>query len=432
MISPSFGLHWRAGRLSADCPCSLSARSELLSSTRSTNIRNLRIGTAIVTLLAATLGAPSSLRAKETTGTVRGFVYDAATGVPLSQVHVEMIGEVTVAATTTSKGAFTVEGVPVGTYRVSYAGANHEPVSVEGVTVIAGEIADASASMPMRLRARGTSSVASKPGMHPGPRAVSTDSSVMNPASRRDPAPSDASRALAGVTGVAERTNAVAAVSLDPRNRLIALNLNSSAAGASAGSAIGIDSSVDNRSSKPKATDDRGGQRALGSALAQRGRVRLGRNGLRFESRDGAFKSEMHLRSQIRLSSPFKSVPRQPKHFLRGNENDLRFRRARFKSSGHLFRPWVRYSTEYDLVGTRMLDLRVTVQKWEWLQFRVGQWKTEFGRERVSSSGRQEFVERSIVNRQFTLDRQKGIHGHGPSEERYAGRFAVLRRRLHR
>ena len=409
MISPSFGLHWRDGRLSADCPCSLSARSALLSSTRSTNIRNLRIGTAIVTLLAATLGAHSSLRAKETTGTVRGFVYDAATGVPLPQVHVEMIGEVTVAATTTSKGAFTVEGVPVGTYRVSYAGANHEPVSVEGVTVTAGEIADASASMPMRLRARGTSSVASKPGMRPGPRAVSTDSSVMNPASRRDPAPSDASRALAGVTGVAKRTNAVAAVSLDPRKRLIALNLNSSAAGASAGSAIGIDSSVDNRSSKPKATDDRGGQKAPGSALAQRGRVRLGRNGLRFESRDGAFKSEMHLRSQIRLSSPFKSVPRQPKHFLRENENDLRFRRARFKSSGHLFRPWVRYSTEYDLVGTRMLDLRVTVQKWEWLQFRVGQWKTEFGRERVSSSGRQEFVERSIVNRQFTLDRQKGF-----------------------
>jgi hypothetical protein len=56
-----------------------------------------------------------------------------------------------------------------------------------------------------------------------------------------------------------------------------------------------------------------------------------------------------------------------------------------------------------------MLDLRVTVQKWEWLQFRFGQWKTEFGRERVSSSGRQEFVERSIVNRQFTVDRQKGF-----------------------
>ena len=63
MISPSFGLHWRASRLSADSPYSLGARSALLSSTRSTNIRNLRIGTAIVILLAATPGAPPSLRA---------------------------------------------------------------------------------------------------------------------------------------------------------------------------------------------------------------------------------------------------------------------------------------------------------------------------------------------------------------------------------
>ena len=336
-------------------------------------------------------------------------MYDAATGVPLPQVHVEVIGEVTVAATTTNKGAFTVEGVPVGTYRVSYAGANHGPVSVEGVAVIAGEVADASAGLAMRVNARGASSAASKTGTLSGPRAVPADSSAMNAVSGRGGAPSDDPRALAAVTGGTEWTNAVSAVSSDPHHRLVALNLNNSEARAGAVSAIGIDSIADRHVSKPGAIDDRGGQQGPGSALTQRGRISLGRNGLRLESLDGAFKSEMHLRSQIRFSSPFASVPRQPKHFLRENENDLRFRRARFKSSGHLFRPWVRYSTEYDLVGTRMLDLRVTVQKWEWLQFRVGQWKTEFGRERVSSSGRQEFVERSIVNRHFTLDRQKGF-----------------------
>lgn len=351
------------------------ARAALLFWTTSNTISNLRIRAAVVTLLAATLVAPPSLRAKETRGTVRGFVYDAATGVPLPQVRVEMIGEVTIAATTTNKGAFAVEGVPVGTYRVSYSGANWEPVSVEAVAVIAGEVADASVGMSKRVKASGTSSVASESA-------------------------SDAPRALASAPGGPQRTNAVSAGSFDLRDRLVALNLNNSETLASAESAIGIDST---------ASDDRGGQQGQGSALVRRGRVRLGRDGLRFESRDGAFKSEVHLRSQIRFSSPFASVPRQRKHFLRDNENDLRFRRARLKSSGHLFRPWVQYSTEYDLVGTRMLDLRVTVQKWEWLQFRFGQWKTEFGRERVSSSGRQEFVERSIVNRQFTVDRQKGF-----------------------
>ncbi len=367
------------------------------------------MGTAIITLLAATVMAPSSLRAKENTGTVRGFVYDAATGTPLSQVHVEMIGEVTVAAITTSEGAFAVEDVPAGTYRISYAGADHRPVSVEGVKVIAGEVADASAGMSMRVMAGGMSYVASKQDTLSGPGTLSTDSGASSPASRRGVAPSNASRALAEATGVTKSTNAVLENGLNPHFRRIAFNSKSSETGASTVSAIGIDSAIDKQSSKPKATDDRGRQGGPGSAFAPRARVRLGRNGLRFESRDGAFKSEMHLRSQIRFSSPFRSVPRQPKHFLRENENDLRFRRARFKSSGHLFRPWVRYNTEYDLVGTRMLDLRVTVQKWEWLQFRFGQWKTEFGRERVSSSGRQEFVERSIVNRQFTVDRQKGL-----------------------
>ena len=353
--------------------------------------------------------APSSLRGKESTGTVRGFVYDAATGTPLPQVHVEMIGEVTIAAITTNKGAFTVEGMPVGTYRISYAGANHGPVSVEGVDVIAGEVADASVGLSMRVRTRGTSSVASKQDALSGPGAVSTDSGAISPASRRGVAPPNGSRALTGATGVTESTNGVSSDGLNPHLRGIAFNLKSSETGASTVSAIGVDSGLDTQLPKPRATDDRGRQGGPGSALAPRGRVRLGRNGLRFESRDGAFKSEMHLRSQIRLSSPFASVPRQPNHFDREGENDLRFRRARFKSSGHLFRPWVRYNTEYDLVGTRMLDLRVTVQKWEWLQFRFGQWKTEFGRERVSSSGRQEFVERSIVNRQFTVDRQKGF-----------------------
>lgn len=76
---------------------------------------------------------------------------------------------------------------------------------------------------------------------------------------------------------------------------------------------------------------------------------------------------------------------------------------------GQAFRPWVKYQMEYDLVGTRLLDAYVTIQKWDWLQFRFGQWKANFGRERVDSSRRQEFVERSIVNREFTADRQKGF-----------------------
>ena len=122
----------------------------------------------------------------------------------------------------------------------------------------------------------------------------------------------------------------------------------------------------------------------------------------------------MHLRSQLRFTSQRPTSPFQDGAPSVATSSDFRFRRARFKSSGHLFQPWIQFKSEYDLVGTRLLDANITLRKWDWLQFRFGSWKTEFGRERVDSSGRQEFADRSIVNREFTLDRQKGfqVKGH--------------------
>ena len=46
----------------------------------------------------------------------------------------------------------------------------------------------------------------------------------------------------------------------------------------------------------------------------------------------------------------------------------------------------------------------------EKITLRVGQWKVRYNRERVDSSGKQQFVDRSIVNNPFTIDRQQGIH----------------------
>ena len=370
--------------------------------------RGWRAATAIG-LLAALSWAPASLSAKDSRGTVQGFVYDAATGSPLPQVEVEMTGEVKVAATTTAAGRFTIEGVPAGTYAISYASARHLPVQVRGLEVVAGAVAHANTGMSRRDRPVRTSStpvlaaspaesVAHSPGGHGG-----------DPDEGLEAGSSRVAGVVARVAGVTSWTEAYSAGRFGSQLRRSALESEGAEAGASEASVIGIEPRVDKPSPNPPADDHQGAQQAVDAAIASRGSVRVSRNGLRLESRDGAFTSEMHLRSQIRFSSPFASAPRQEKHFHRAGENDMRFRRARFKTSGHIFRPWIRYATEYDLVGTRMLDSRITVQKWEWLKIRFGQWKTEFGRERVSSSGRQEFVERSIVNRQFTVDRQKGV-----------------------
>jgi hypothetical protein len=75
---------------------------------------------------------------------------------------------------------------------------------------------------------------------------------------------------------------------------------------------------------------------------------------------------------------------------------------------GHVAAPWITYKYEHDLVDGRLLDLRFDVGP-EWMKVRFGQWKADYSRERMDSSGKQQFVERSIVNRQFTIDREKGV-----------------------
>ena len=56
------------------------------------------------------------------------------------------------------------------------------------------------------------------------------------------------------------------------------------------------------------------------------------------------------------------------------------------------------FSSSSANASARVIDWRINVQPWEEFGFRVGQWKVNYNREWVDSSGRQQFVERSIVN----------------------------------
>jgi hypothetical protein len=136
--------------------------------------------------------------------------------------------------------------------------------------------------------------------------------------------------------------------------------------------------------------------------------LRYGASGLELGSEDGVFSGKANIRSQLRFTTPFASAPRSESHLSQPDDSDLAFRRARFKIDGHIAFPWIEYKYEHDLAGGNLLDLRFDVGP-EWLQLRFGQWKVDYSRERMDSSGKQQFVERSIVNRQFTIDRQKGV-----------------------
>jgi phosphate-selective porin len=167
-----------------------------------------------------------------------------------------------------------------------------------------------------------------------------------------------------------------------------------------------------------------------------------GSSGFRLETRDGNFQTNLQWRAQFRYSNPFGSDPRQLDDFAAEQSSSFEPRRLRMKIGGHGFQPWIKYYFEVDLQpardvdadaissAARVIDWRIDLAKWDWGSIRLGQWKIDLNRERVDSSGRQQFVERSIVNRVFTIDRQVGLQFRGrlfkgtPADLRYyAGVF---------
>ena len=153
-----------------------------------------------------------------------------------------------------------------------------------------------------------------------------------------------------------------------------------------------------------------------------------GKKGFTLETRDGLWKTAIQWRFQGRYTYSRRTDPDSFSDFQDGGDKESTFelRRVRMKVGGHGYQPWIKYYFEMDWQptrnssdspsssGARLIDWRIDISKFKWLQFRVGQWKINYNRERVDSSGKQQFVERSIVNSTFTIDRQVGamVYGH--------------------
>jgi len=93
-------------------------------------------------------------------------------------------------------------------------------------------------------------------------------------------------------------------------------------------------------------------------------------------------------------------------------EKGFNLNRARYKIGAGLGKHFTFYH-EYDLRNGQLLDLRATWKPVGWFHLRAGQWKGEYNRERIDSSGKQQFVDRSISNYWFTIDRQNGVMASG-------------------
>ena len=194
-------------------------------------MRGFTSSLAAIAALAALLAGSAPAPAQGNGGTVIGFVYDANTGNAIPQVEVEMTGEVTLTATTTIEGSFTLDGVPAGVYTVSYKSAQYQAVNVEGLEVLADEVADGSTVMSLKgertvvdVVASVAAEVATKEAMLVERKLASTVSDNISAEEIRGGTSSDASEALAKVTGVTTMNDFVFVRGLDPRYSGTTLN----------------------------------------------------------------------------------------------------------------------------------------------------------------------------------------------------------------
>lgn len=141
--------------------------------------------------------------------------------------------------------------------------------------------------------------------------------------------------------------------------------------------------------------------------------LHYGKKGVELESRDHKFLLQVQSRFQFRFATPSDQDPISFDDYSNEKQREFKINRARLKVGGHAFQPWLKYYWEYELSQSNLLDFRIMVEKWKWLSLKVGQWKVEFSRERFISSGEQQMMDRSFINRPFTVDRQQGIELYG-------------------
>jgi phosphate-selective porin OprO/OprP len=136
-----------------------------------------------------------------------------------------------------------------------------------------------------------------------------------------------------------------------------------------------------------------------------------GKRGLEWSNAQTGSYLWLGLRAQARYTSTEQALT-VPSEYRDPAGSDSSINRGRYKI-GAGYSEDLTFYHEYDLVNSRLLDLRSTWIEHPEFNVRLGQWKADYNRERVDSSGKQQFVERSIATYWFTIDRQWGAMASG-------------------
>lgn len=164
-----------------------------------------------------------------------------------------------------------------------------------------------------------------------------------------------------------------------------------------------------------------------GSILAQdssRVVAKYGSKGFEWNTTDGNFRMYISSRFQFRYATPFDGNPIIYSTLNHPSRQEFGINSANLRIGGHAYKPFIKYYIDYGLAKGRLLDSRVMIEKWQALRFKVGQWKINYNREHIVSSGKQQLMGRSLVDTYFTLGRQQGVAIYGNPIRRGAANFS--------
>lgn len=107
------------------------------------------------------------------------------------------------------------------------------------------------------------------------------------------------------------------------------------------------------------------------------------------------------------------------------NDNELNIRRFKFFMTGFVYKPSVKFKMQFDVErfkagggsagNVRLEEAYVDLTEKPWTQLRVGQFKVPFTYEKMTSSGKLNLVDRSIVHNFFGINQEPGVNLYGQS-----------------
>lgn len=128
---------------------------------------------------------------------------------------------------------------------------------------------------------------------------------------------------------------------------------------------------------------------------------------LSWQDNTGNYRISLQNRIQLRYSTPFDSSPRNLAD-LHADTSSLDLRRIRTSLSGSVLDPRLSFHIEHDWNETIVRDFFLEFEFNDQATLWLGRGKALYNMEFWVSSGRQQFIERSIADGLFTINRQQG------------------------